>query len=423
MYNEIKKLSIGELVPDNKNFNNGTDQGKQALMKSLQKFGPGRSVVVDKNLRLIGGNKVTEAAKELGFDEVIVVPTDGKTLVVVQRPDIDLDSKEGREMALADNQTAALSLNWDEEALLSEFDADFLSKEWGLDFDTEEELDAEEDEGAPGIPDHPVSVIGDLYELHSLHNNIVHRIQCGDSTESDVVEKTMNGGFAILMVTDPPYGVEYDPAWRNEAAENGSISYAAVSVGKVQNDDKVNWTEAWSLFGGNVCYVWHADRHAAEVQNSLEDCGFVAISQIIWAKPVFAISRGDYHWQHEPCWYMHRKGKIHNWQGSRNESTLWQIGRSDMDTGHGTQKPMECMARPIRNNTSKGESVYDPFLGSGTTLIACEQLQRNCYGQELDEKYMDIIVKRWVNYMQQNEREYKVLRNGEDISGQDWITE
>lgn len=265
----------------------------------------------------------------------------------------------------------------------------------------------------PKLPGNPKTVLGDLYELKSIKSGITHRVQCGDSCEADVVSKTMGEGFAILMATDPPYGVEYDPNWRNEAAEKGQISYAARSVGKVKNDDVIDWTEAWSLFTGEVCYVWHAAWFSSMTQDSLENCGFEIISQIIWAKPKFAISRGDYHWQHEPCWYAHKKGKRHNWQGSRSEATLWQISQSEMDTGHGTQKPLECMSKPIENNTAKGEGVYDPFLGSGTTLIGCEQLNRVCYGQELDEGYMDIIVRRWVKFMQDNNLEFEILRNGE----------
>jgi DNA modification methylase len=147
------------------------------------------------------------------------------------------------------------------------------------------------------------------------------------------------------------------------------------------------------------------------------------VSQIIWAKQHFALSRGDYHWQHEPCWYAVKKGSKHNWQGARDQSTLWQIanmnafGTNDEDerTAHSTQKPLECMARPIRNNTIEGDIVYDPFLGSGTTLIAAEKLKRVCFGMELSPGYCDLIVKRWIKYMEENGLEYTIKVNGAEI--------
>jgi DNA modification methylase len=140
-------------------------------------------------------------------------------------------------------------------------------------------------------------------------------------------------------------------------------------------------------------------------------------------KQHFALSRGDYHWQHEPCWYAVKKGHKHNWQGARDQSTTWEVSnlnafganKDDERTSHSTQKPLECMARPIKNNTAKGESVYDPFLGSGTTLLACEQLDRTCYGIELDPAYCDIIVDRWVKYRKKLGKDSMVKLNGENI--------
>ena len=201
------------------------------------------------------------------------------------------------------------------------------------------------------------------------------------------------------MITDPPYGVDYDPEWRDES----DLVVGERSKGKVKNDDRVDWTDAYSLFTGDVVYIWHAGRYAERIAKNLIDCGFEIVSQIIWAKQHFAISRGNYHWQHEPCWYAVRKGKNHRWQGSRDQSTLWEIknnnafGNSNPEEkfGHGTQKPIECMARPIRNNSEKGDIVYDPFLGSGTSLIAAEQLGRICYGLELEPKYCDMIIARY----------------------------
>jgi DNA modification methylase len=192
------------------------------------------------------------------------------------------------------------------------------------------------------------------------------------------------------MVTDPPYGVEYDPAWRHRLGVNHSARR-----GKVRNDDKADWGAAWALFPGNIAYVWHGALHATTVADSLGDNGFTVRAQIIWAKDRLVMGRGDYHWQHEPCWYAVRtKG---HWTGDRKQTTLWTIasGGQDSETSHSTQKPVECMRRPMQNNSNPGQAVYDPFLGSGTTLIAAETTGRVCLGMELEPRYVDVAVRRW----------------------------
>jgi DNA modification methylase len=192
------------------------------------------------------------------------------------------------------------------------------------------------------------------------------------------------------MVTDPPYGVEYDPEWRAKAGINKNKG----KMGVVQNDSIADWSPAWALFTGDVAYVWHAGKFASEVQESLTSSGFEVVAHIMWKKDRFALSRGDYHWQHEPCWYAVRKGANHQWAGARDQSTVWDIARADdSGHGHGTQKPLDCMVRPIKNHTS--HVVYDPFLGSGTTMIACENLGRKCRGCEIDPGYVAVILQRY----------------------------
>jgi DNA modification methylase len=166
-------------------------------------------------------------------------------------------------------------------------------------------------------------------------------------------------------------------------------------TGKVENDGRADWEDAWALFPGNIAYVWHGALHATTVAASLERQGFTIRAQIVWAKERLVIGRGDYHWQHEPCWYAVRaKG---NWTGDRKQTTLWSIPSKDQDaeTIHGTQKPVECMRRPIINNTSPGQCVYEPFLGSGTGLIAAETCGRTCYAIELSPAYVDVSIRRW----------------------------
>lgn len=228
---------------------------------------------------------------------------------------------------------------------------------------------------------------GDLWQLGR------HRILCGDSTRREDVERLLGGAVPNLMITDPPYGVNYDPGWRNEAAENGALAYAASRIGEVYNDDRVSWREAWELFPGNVVYCWHAGVHASSLQADLETVGFEIRSQIIWAKSHFPISRGHYHWRHEPCWYAVRESATAEWIGDRKQTTLWEINLDqNVDGGHSTQKPVECMRRGMANHAG---DVYDPFLGSGTTLIAAEMTGRTCYGMEISPKYCDVILSRW----------------------------
>lgn len=246
-----------------------------------------------------------------------------------------------------------------------------------------------EDE-VPDPPAEPVTKPGDLWLLGE------HRLLCGDSTKAEDVARLLGDRKPFLMVTDPPYGVEYDADWRNEALRSDGTPIDGRAVGKVTNDDRIDWTDSYRLFPGHVAYVWHAGRHASDVVLNLAAATFEMRCQLIWSKSNFAIGRGHYHWGHEPCWYAVRKGGSAKWCGDRTQSTVWNIAKpAKSETGHSTQKPVECMARPIRNHGGKDDDVYDPFLGSGTTLIAAEQLGRRCYGIEISPSYCDVIVQRW----------------------------
>ncbi|NLG27325.1 MAG: site-specific DNA-methyltransferase [Chloroflexi bacterium] len=218
-----------------------------------------------------------------------------------------------------------------------------------------------------------------------------HRIICGDCTDPEVVARVLQGETPMLMVTDQPYGVEYDPTWRAEAGVNKSRG----KMGAVENDDKTDWREAWLLFPGNVAYLWHDAKRTKEAQSSLEACGLVVVNQIVWVKDRFALSRGDYHWRHESCLYAVRSGANHLWNGARDQSTVWEIARADdAGHGHGTQKPLECMERPIRNHEG---DVYEPFCGSGTTIIAAERQGRRCFAVEIEPKYVAVALQRWAD--------------------------
>jgi DNA modification methylase len=175
-------------------------------------------------------------------------------------------------------------------------------------------------------------------------------------------------------------------------------------TGRVVADDRSDWRDVWVLFPGDVAYVWHGGLHAATVAASLVDSGFDLRSQIIWNKSVMVMGRGYYHWKHEPCWYAVKKGRPGRWLSGRDQTTVWDLaspihimsGSKEEKTAHPTQKPLECMARPIRNHDS--EMVYEPFSGSGTTIIACEQLGRKCRAMEIEPRYVDVAVRRWEKF-------------------------
>jgi DNA modification methylase len=211
------------------------------------------------------------------------------------------------------------------------------------------------------------------------------------------VAKCLNGVTPHLMVTDPPYGVEYDASWRQDRGVNKAGPGAA--TGKVLNDDRADWSEAWALFPGDVAYVWHAGLHAASVAQSLASCDLIVRTQIIWNKSSMLLGRGDYHWKHEPCWYAVRKGRVGHYVGGRKQTTVWDIEKPrKSETGHSTQKPVECMKRPIENNSSAGQAVYEPFSGSGTTIIAGEMTGRSIHAIELNPAYVDVAVIRWQEF-------------------------
>jgi DNA modification methylase len=241
------------------------------------------------------------------------------------------------------------------------------------------------------MPEMPCACCGKSFVPAIKEAPRCHRLLCGDATQAADVTRVLGGAKPALMVTDPPYGVDYDPAWRARAGINQSDG----KMGPVLNDDRHDWSQAYALAGADVLYVWHGGVHAGKVQESLERCGFQIVSQIIWSKDHFALSRGDYHWQHEPCWYAVRQGTSHNWQGARDQATVWEIARAeDAGHGHSTQKPLECMARPIRNSSQAGDVVYDPFLGSDTTLVACERLGRVGEAVELSPAYVAVALQR-----------------------------
>lgn len=383
-----KKIKLSKLKDFHKNPRQISKSDFERLVRDIKQDGYHSRVKVDTNDVIIGGHQRKKALLQAGYKE--------NDEIEVLYPNRPLTEEEFERLNIRDNLSFG---EFDFDILANEFDQEQLI-EWGMPEEWFPEVTHVEgltdEDDCPSLSEHAVTEPGDIWLLGN------HRLMCGDSTNPQHVEKLVQEHSPNLMVTDPPYGVNYDPSWR----EGADLGVGKRSKGKVQNDDKADWTETYSLFTGNVAYIWHAGKYTHIVAKNLEDCGFEIISQIIWGKQHFVLSRGDYHWQHEPCWYAVRKGQTHNWQGARDQATLWDIknnnsfGNSEKEQtwGHGTQKPVECMRRPVINNTKPKEYVYDPFGGSGTTLIACEKENRLCLMMELDPKYCDVIVKRWQDF-------------------------
>jgi len=379
---DVQDLSIDSVKP----YPQNPRKNKASVTKvadSIKEYGFRQPIVVDEDMVILAGHTRHQAAKRLKLKQVPVHIAKGLT------------AAQAKAYRLMDNRSAEDS-SWDIDLLSVEV-SDLLNDEFDLALTgfTGDELNnllsmGDEPEGEDELPEdvEPVCKSGDLWILGN------HRLKCGDSTNATDVEHLLGEVRPHLMVTDPPYGVGYDPEWRKR---DGLVKDGA--FGKVTNDQNADWREAWALFPGEVAYVWAAPGPAnITVYNSLQETGFDVRMQIMWAKSRLVIGRGHYHCQHEVCWYAVKQGGKGHWSGSRKESTVWNIDKPmKSETGHSTQKPVECMRRPILNNSSPGQAVYDPFLGSGTTLIAAETEGRHCYGLELEPAYCDIIVKRWEN--------------------------
>lgn len=390
--------TLKDLIPDTANVNKGSERGNYMLDWSISQLGAGRSILADADGRVIAGNKTLDAAAERDLP-IRVVQTDGKELVVVQRTDLRLEGEGdertfARQLAIADNRTSEIGYVADAAMLLAHLQGGVdLSPMYSQD-ELQELLDSltpeiitgdggDEFDTTPETEGPTRTSLGDLWIIGGKH-----RLICGDATDAATVTRLMASATPQLMITDPPYGVDYDAGWRGELLQDG----AKRRTGLVTNDDNGDWSKAFENFDGDVVYCWHADRHASSTQDSLLVGGFEVRCQIVWAKPRFAISRGHYHWQHEPCWYAVRKGAQADWIGDHSQTTLWNITLDkNVEGGHSTQKPLECMQRPIRNHSG---DVYDPFLGSGTTLIAAHRERRTCYALEIEPRYCDVILKR-----------------------------
>lgn len=388
---EIEHVALGDLLPYPNNPNKHTPEQVELIRLSMVERGWTMPILVDEANMILAGHGRVQAAQKLveeGSKQFAQAPC-------VRA--VGWSKADKQAYVLADNQLTRAS-EWDTELLKLNL-GELVALDYNMNLTGFSDVEIAkfavwgnpeaDPEATPEPPKLPTTRAGDLWLLGK------HRLMCGDATEAKDVAKVLVGAQPHLMVTDPPYGVNYDPGWRADRGVNKNRN----KLGLVQNDDEADWSRAYKLFSGDVIYAWSADLRSRHSVEALESVGFIPVAQIIWAKDRFALGRGDYHFQHEPLWYAVRKGRKHRWSGDRTQTTVWNISaREDGGHGHGTQKPIECMRRPITNNSKTGEAVYDPFVGSGTTIIAAEMTKRVALALEINPAYVDVAVLRWQQY-------------------------
>ena len=379
---DTQRINITELSSDPANARKHSQRNIEAIASSLRRFGQQKPIVVDKSNVVRAGNGTLEAARHLGWDQIDVVFT-------------NLESSEATAFAIADNRTAELA-EWNDDVLAASLQgldeelqaaAGYEGKELDQILSTLDTADVVEDE-VPEVPDDPTTQPGDLWILGD------HRLLCGDSTKQEDVDRLMCGERADLWLTDPPYNVAYEGKTKDALTiDNDSMADA---------DFREFLVKCFScafrvLKPGASFYIWHADSEGYNFRGAVHDCGEQVRQCLIWQKNVMVMGRQDYQWKHEPCLYGWKKGASHGWYSDRKQTTVLEFDRPSRSTEHPTMKPVSLFSYQMANSTAPQGLVYDAFLGSGTTLIAAEQLGRKCYGMELSPQYCDVIVERWQN--------------------------
>ena len=371
-YIETKKLKLN---PNNPRKN---DEAVDTVAKSIEKYGFKNPVIADKNLIVYCGNTRLKAAKKLKLQTIPVIIAD------------DLTPEQIREYALIDNKSNEIA-EWDTELLaqeLEELDLSDFDLDWGLPTDVADKEITEDEAPEVDEKNEPICKLGDIWQLGK------HRLLCGDSTEAVDVEKLMDGGRANLLLTDPPYNVAYEGATKEKLTiQNDNMKddeFYAFLQAALKNANSV-------MQEGASFYIWHADSEGFNFRSACQTTGWKIRQCLIWVKNSIVLGRQDYQWKHEPCLYGWKDGAAHYFVDDRTQSTVWEFNKPVRNGDHPTMKPVELMAKAIINSSRRGNIVLDLFGGSGSTLIACEQLDRRCFTMELDPKYCDVIIKRWEN--------------------------
>ncbi len=377
---QIKQVKLGDLIPNAKNPRKISQEKLAALQDKIERLGFHNPIKTDENMNVLGGNQRLKALLKIAGKDLIV------PIMVPNRP---LTEEEKQEVIITDNIADG---QWDWEKLSKEWDKD-LTTTWGLDW-TECDFDAGEETKNEIVEDEvPEEVktrckLGDIWQLGE------HRLMCGDSTNENDVEKLMNGEKADLFLTDPPYNVDY---------EGGTKNKLKILNDKQSNDDFRNFLfNAFSaantyMKNGACFYIWHADSEGFNFRAACCDVNWKVRQCLIWNKNTMVMGRQDYQWKHEPCLYGWKDGAKHLWVSDRKQTTVIDFDKPSKNIEHPTMKPVGLFGYQIKNNTRSKNNVLDLFGGSGTTLIACEQLNRKCFMMELDEHYCDVIIQRWEN--------------------------
>ncbi|MBQ7056590.1 MAG: DNA modification methylase [Bacteroidaceae bacterium] len=422
-----KTIDINQLAQDQHNFNKGTKAGAKMMKRSLEQLGAGRSILIDKDGNIIAGNKTQQAAIEAGIKKVRVVESDGTELVAVKRTDVALDSKQGRELALLDNLTTQINLEWDKAELQSISDkVDMCIEDWGVQLSDlpgampEQEVKEDDfDETKDPVP--TVCQPSDLWQLGD------HRLLCGDSTKAEDIQRLMQGETAHLWLTDPPYNV----AVKNSQGMTIANDNMASAEFRRFLDDAFRAANT-VLADGTPFYIWFASKEHINFEQALNAIGLRVRQELIWNKNSFIIGRAHYQWKHEPCLYGWKGQSCRYFIDARNRASVIQeteeinidkMKKEEMrdllrqilddhripttvineakpqkDEDHPTMKPVRLFGYQISNSSRAGEIVLDTFAGSGTTVIACEQLNRKARLVELDPHYCDVIIARWEKF-------------------------
>lgn len=383
---EIVYRDPASLEPYERNSRTHSEAQVRQIRRNMERFGNYNPILLRDDETRIGAGHGRQLA-------ALLKPPMNRVPTITLR---GLSDDDWRALIIADNKLAE-NAGWDPVMLKLEL-GDLQGAGFDLSFSGFDALELRgifstqdgnvDPDEVPDAPAQPVSQAGDVWLLGP------HILVCGDCTDPEVVAKALAGQKPHLMVTDPPFGVDYSPEWRTKALKDGGHR----AEGAVRNDDRADWREAWALFPGDVAYVWHADKGSSAVEAGLQSCGFETRNLIVWNKSQLVVGRGHYHSKHEAAWYVVRKGANGHWQGSRKEATVWDIEHRRSETGHGTQKPVEAMARPIRNNSEQGDRVYEPFSGSGTTIIAAQMNKRICHAIELESAYVDVGCRRFAEF-------------------------
>jgi site-specific DNA-methyltransferase (adenine-specific) len=388
----ITQKTLDELIPYENNPRDN-DDAVDYVAESIKEFGFKVPIIIDKNNVIVAGHTRYKACKKLGINEVPCLVAD------------DLTEEQIKAFRLADNKVAEIA-TWDFEKLDLELSTLELDMElFGFEIiEDEEPVEATEDDYEVEVPEEPKAKYGDVYQLGK------HRLMCGDSTSIDDVEKLMNGAKVDLLITDPPYNVNYEGATKDKLT---------IMNDKMDNDNFRQFLlDAFTcadnvMKDGAAFYIWHADSEGYNFRGACFDVGWTVRQCLIWNKNSLVLGRQDYHWKHEPCLYGWKDGASHNWYGDRKQTTVLDFDRPSRNAEHPTMKPIPLFDYQIQNNTKKGDIVLDLFGGSGTTLMACEQSGRTCYINELDPKYVDVIINRWEQFTGQ--KAVLVSEHNEDI--------